>query len=114
MSERFGADARLRTRADYQRTDSARRVSGRYVTLVGRPNGRDQDRLGIVASRKIGGAVVRNRAKRRVRELFRRRPAHAGAPLDVVAIARSGLSDAPFAELQSDFLAALSKLRGAR
>ena len=92
-----------------------RRVSGRFVILVGAVNGGSADRLGIVASRRVGGAVQRNRAKRRLREIFRRREPGAGdRSLDVVAIAKVDLVNAPFDAVQSDFLAALTKLRGAR
>lgn len=92
-----------------------RRVSGRFVTLIGLPNTLGADRLGIVASKRVGGAVVRNRAKRRLREIFRRdQPSGAGTSrsLDVVAIARRELVDAPFAAAEADFIAALGKLRG--
>jgi ribonuclease P protein component len=116
MANRFGPDARLRAREEFQAVDrGGRRVSGRCVTLVGRPNGRAADRLGVIASRRIGGAVERNLAKRRLRDVFRRRAASPGAPaLDVVAIAKAELVRAPFSVVESDFLAALSKLRGAR
>jgi ribonuclease P protein component len=115
MAARFGAQARLRTRDEFKAVErGGRRSSGRFVTLVCRPSDRDQDRLGIIASRRIGDAVTRNRAKRRLREMFRTRDRGAGRPLDVVAIAKNGLTEAPFAEVQKEFLAALSKLRGAR
>jgi len=96
-----------------------RRVSGRYMTIIGQPNTLAFDRLGIVASRRVGGAVVRNRAKRRLREIFRRQsPAGTGSsrlkPMDVVVIARRELVDAPFAALEADFTSALAKLRGTR
>jgi ribonuclease P protein component len=116
MTERFGSGARLRTRPEFLAVDrGGRRVSGRFMTLVGRANGGPSDRLGIVASRRVGGAVSRNRAKRRLRDVFRRRGVDAGyRHLDVVAIARAEIVRAPFAAVQSDFLAALKKLRGAR
>ena len=116
MAQRFGPERRLRARAEFKAVESrGRRVSGRFVILVGAANDGPDDRLGIVASRKVGGAVERNRAKRRLRELFRRRERRAGdRSLDVVAIARVDLARAPFEAVQSDFLAALMKLRGAR
>ena len=90
-------------------------MPGRFVILVGKPNDRAADRLGIIASRRVGNAVARNRAKRRLRDMFRRREPLAGPrALDVVAIARPDLVRAPFADVQLDFLAALKKLRGAR
>lgn len=115
MAARFGARARLRTRDEFKAVErGGRRSSGRFLTLVGRPSDRDEDRLGIIASRRIGDAPTRNRAKRRLREMFRTRDRAAGRRLDVVAIAKIGLTEAPFAEVQQEFLAALSKLRGAR
>ena len=49
MSQRFGPDARLRQRREFKALDSGgRRLSGRFFTLIGKPNGGPQDRLGIV------------------------------------------------------------------
>jgi ribonuclease P protein component len=112
----FRPSARLRARAEFVGVQkSGRRVSGRFVTLIGLPNTLGADRLGIVASKRVGGAVVRNRAKRRLREIFRRdQSSRALRSLDVVAIARRELVDAPFAAAEADFVAALGKLRGAR
>lgn len=116
MAQRFGPDARLRNRAEFKAVDGGgRRVAARFVVLVGKPSDGPTDRMGIIASRRVGGAVQRNRAKRRLREVFRRRERHAGDRcLDVVAIAKADLVHAPFDAVQSDFLAALVKLRGMR
>ena len=113
----FARAVRLRSRAEFDAVqDGGRRVSGRYLTLIGRPNALECDRLGIIASRRVGGAVDRNRAKRRLRDLFRReapsRAREAGRrPMDFVVIARPGLTDAPFAMLEEDFSGALRRLR---
>jgi ribonuclease P protein component len=87
--------------------------------MIGKPNGLACDRLGIIASRRVGGAVVRNRAKRRLRELFRQEsPARAvddgRRALDVVVVARPAVAIVPFAALAADFQEALRKLRGVR
>jgi ribonuclease P protein component len=88
------------------------------MTVLGRPNACGADRLGIIASRRFGGAVARNRAKRRVREIFRR---HLSVdrqtpvrPLDVVVIPRRELLTSPMSLVESEFAAALRRLRGAR
>ena len=83
-----------------------------FVLLV-RPRG-DSDplmRLGITVSRKVGGAVVRNRMKRRLRELARELLPQAGiAGADHVLIGRTGGIERPFAELRADLQRALRKL----
>lgn len=116
---RFPAGSRLRARHEFTAVqDAGRRVATRYMTLLGRLNTLERDRLGIVASRKLGGAVVRNRAKRRLREVFRRGLSPARPPgdrtFDLVAIARRELVDAPFALVEADFQNALRRLRSAR
>ena len=113
MSKSFAPGARLRSRAEFLAVQgSGRRVSARFMTLLGLRNTSDHDRFGIVASRRVGGAVARNRAKRRLREMFRHEDSAAGRPsLDIVAIARRELADAPFASVRSDFRAALDRLR---
>jgi ribonuclease P protein component len=106
---------RLHTRAEFLAVQNGgRRVTSRYFTLLGRPNAHGRDRFGIVASRKVGGAVQRNRAKRRLRAIFRQTPAADAAALDLVVIAKSTLVDAPFTLLTSDFQTALRRLRGSR
>ena len=116
----FGPRVRLRRREEFVRVErQGRRVSGRFLTLVGSPNTLDCDRLGIIASRRVGGAVERNRAKRRLRALFRVAAAHeartAGRiPMDIVAIARRELVDAPASDLAADWQQALRRLRKVR
>ena len=56
-------------------------------------------RIGITASRKVGGAVVRNRFKRRVRDWFRRSRAQLPEDVDVVVIARPGAARLTAAEI---------------
>jgi ribonuclease P protein component len=110
----------LRARTQFLEVqNTGRRVVARYLTMLGRPNGGAEDRLGIIASRRLGGAVDRNRAKRRIREVFRRQrstggPASGQPPLDLVVIARPGIVDAPFGDVTADFQTALRKLRGSR
>ena len=104
-SHTFAKTRRVRRRTEFQRVfDSGYRVSSRYFTLLVAPH-EGATRLGIVASRKLGDAVRRNRAKRLIRELFR----HLDPPraaLDAVVIPRRELFDAPFTDLERDFRAA--------
>jgi ribonuclease P protein component len=115
-----GPDARLRSREEFMAVQQqGRRIATRSLTLLAMPNALDHDRLGIVASRRMGGAVARNRAKRRFREIFRQRDPSARAvdgrrPLDLVVIARREAATAPFADVQKEFVTAIGRLRGPR
>jgi ribonuclease P protein component len=69
--------------------------------------------VGITVTRKIGGAVVRNRARRRLREALRRvLPGPARAGHDYVVVARPGALKQPFAELVRDLSSAIRGLSG--
>jgi ribonuclease P protein component len=72
------------------------------MTVIVLPNDRPHNRLGIVASRRVGGAVSRNRAKRLIREVFRLNKDRVIA-LDIVVIPRIQLLDAPFGAIAADF-----------
>ncbi len=68
-------------------------------------------RLGITVSKKVGGAVVRNRMKRRFRELARKVLPEAGiAGADHVLIGRAGGIERPFDQLETELRKALNKL----
>jgi len=87
------------------------------MTVLARPNRAGGDRLGIIASRRFGGAVSRNRAKRRVREMFRRQLSTGPAStlsrtLDLVVIPRRELLTSPMPVVESEFLNAIRRLRG--
>jgi ribonuclease P protein component len=80
----------VRKRAEFDRIQKGgARVSTRsFVLIVAARPDRDPARLGITASRKIGGAVVRNRAKRLVREAFRATAELFPTGIDLVVIVR--------------------------
>ena len=84
-----------------------------FVLLVRhRGDGDPAVRLGITVSKKVGGAVVRNRMKRRFRELARRILPEAGIPgADHVLIGRPGGIERPFDKLEAELRRALAKVR---
>ena len=110
-SERFTKARRVRRRGEFQRVfDLALRTKGRYLTVLMAPNAAGVARLGIVASRKLGDAVRRNRAKRLIREIFRLAPPlSVRQGVDVVVIPRRELFDATYPGLESDFRGALTR-----
>ncbi|MBE7012429.1 MAG: ribonuclease P protein component [Ruminococcaceae bacterium] len=84
-------------------------VSPALIVYV-RKNGQSFNRLGITASKKIGKAVVRNRAKRRIRELYRTNLHNLKTGYDFVIVARTRTADFPYNMLLSSFLAAMKNL----
>jgi ribonuclease P protein component len=98
----FERRERVRRRAEYQQIyDRGTKVHSRSFTLFRFPNGLETGRLGIAATRKLGGAVVRNRAKRLVREVFRRNKLAPG--FDIVIVPRRELLDTSLVALESEF-----------
>ena len=84
-----------------------RRWMGRHVTIRTLPNGTDDYRLGLAVSKAVGNAVVRNRVKRRLREIVR--GARVAPGCDVVVVARPSAADAPFAGLRADVMGILRR-----
>jgi ribonuclease P protein component len=91
-SQRFRAADRVRKSREYQqsRIEGRRMASRSYALEVTRNP--ERSRLGVVVSRRVGGAVERNRAKRIIREWFRQRRAQLPVSADFVVIARSGVA----------------------
>ena len=68
---------------------------------------RGPSRLGITTSRRVGGAVLRNRVKRLVREFFRRHQHAIVPPKDVLVIARTQAAQAGYADVVQELSKAL-------
>ena len=113
-SERFQSRERIRKRAEFERAyEHGVRVHGRYVTLFLLHTGLNVGRLGVSATRKLGGAVLRNRAKRLIRDIFRRYKVDQG--FDVVVVAKRDLIDAGTTAIETEYRKNLHRgLRQAR
>ena len=93
----FDKSERLAKRRQFERVMSKgrRQRIGTFCTLFISPNGLDRKRLGIIASRKIGNAVARNRAKRKIREVFRHIKDNISPAMDIVIISGKDLVRLP-------------------
>jgi ribonuclease P protein component len=102
MLMKFRPAERIRRRAEFQEVYSrGLKAHSRYATVFLLPNERGVGRLGIAATRKLGDAVRRNRAKRLIREIFRRNKIASG--FDVVVVPKRDLLDASLDALEADY-----------
>ena len=105
MDESFPPERRIRKGSEFAavlRKGRKRRCP--YFTLHILPTpSRDRARLGIIASRRVGAAVQRNRAKRLLREAFRRHVAQLPAGVDLVAVARNPIARARLEDVERAF-----------
>jgi ribonuclease P protein component len=94
-----------------------RKASGRFVMLQGRPTSEtgpraaDSARFGLTASKKVGNAVARNRARRRLRHLLTELMPRAARPgWDYVAVARTATVEAPWDQLTAELEGLFARL----
>lgn len=80
-----------------------------YLVLYARKNRTDGNRVGITVSKKLGKAHIRNRVRRRFREVYRLNEERFLPGWDIVVVARSKAVDAPFSELTRSYLALAKK-----
>lgn len=105
----------LTKRADFLKAARAKRASTAAFTLQARQRGAGEAegiRVGFTCSKKVGNAVARNRAKRRLREIARLvLPQYGRDGFDYVLIGRPSVTAAhPFVEMQEDLRRALEKV----
>ena len=107
----------LKKNSDFRRLYAKGKSSvNRYLAVYCRRNGREVNRLGYTVSAKLGGAVVRNRVRRRLREIARLNAPSMKTGWDIVVVARSRAVAATYAELERayrDACAALGLVREA-
>jgi len=80
-----------------------------YLVLYARPNRSARNRVGITVGKKLGKAVVRNRVRRRLREVYRLNEAKFAPGWDIVVVARSRCIGADFQKLTQAYLSLAEK-----
>jgi len=100
---------RLKHTRDFSRlrTDGMRLACGCLILNWQIATGSQQSRLGVVTPRFLGGAVVRSRCRRLLREVFRRHQDKLNKKVDVVLVARPSLTKQDYASVERDYLKAL-------
>ena len=91
---------RVRKRRDFERAyEEGHKVVTPEFAIFARPNGTRDSRIGVTATRRIGPAVQRNRARRLVREAFRRNRAELPEGFDLVVVVRRSILRSRSSEL---------------
>ena len=107
----------MKTTSSLKRNNEFRRLynkgknaASKYVAVYCRKNGRAANRLGVTVSTKLGGAVQRNRIRRRLKEIYRLNETNLSVGYDVVIVARQASRQAEFKELESSVRYLFNKL----
>ena len=110
---RLPSSRRLKTGHEFTiiKNSGCRMVRGCLIAnwIVGKPD--EGSKLGVITGKKIGPAVVRNRARRLLREAFRLHQFELSKPLQLVLVARASIVNKAFREVERDFLTVLREAR---
>ncbi|MBN1515594.1 ribonuclease P protein component [Candidatus Sumerlaeota bacterium] len=111
MDQRFPKECRVLKRGDFTRAvqQGRRRRNPLFSIAVYDRHDALPARLGLSAPKRLGKAAVRNRAKRRTREFFRKTRGRIRAGVDIVALFHPPCADASYAELSAAFEALLEQ-----
>jgi ribonuclease P protein component len=88
----------------FRRLYASKGVANSYLVLYARPNRSNHNHVGITVSKKLGHAVVRNRTRRRIREVYRLNEGRFTPGWDIVVVARTRAVSAEFSKLTDAFL----------
>ena len=110
---RLGRPSRLQQSRDFARVrqQGERLVLGCLIANWNKLPEGAAPKLGVVTSKKIGGAVQRNRARRLLRESFRLHQHEFVQPVEIILVARNSIAGKNFAGVEKDFLTALHRAK---
>ena len=98
------ARLRLRRGLDFRAVHASRQARrGDLIAVHWCANDLGHPRVGITVSSKVGGAVTRNRVRRRLREVVRPLLSASDLSLDIVVVARPPAAEAPYRQLEAEF-----------
>ncbi len=113
MSESLPPRERIRKKKDFIILyRKGNRYRAKYFNLIYQSNTLAYSRVGVVASRKIGNAVTRNKAKRWMRELYRRNKDMFAYPIDLIMVATAEMKAAAWADLDDHYHRAVRAIFG--
>jgi ribonuclease P protein component len=99
----------LRKRSEIERCQKlGQKLHAKHFLLIVHPSESGESRLAIAVTTKLEKrAVIRNKIKRRIREVFRAVRAHVVRPIDIVVVARRDVQSCLFADYEREILGAL-------
>jgi ribonuclease P protein component len=109
--KRLGRAARIGPSGDFARIrqQGQRMVLGCLIANWQRLPDGSKPKLGVVTSKKIGGAVQRNRVRRLLRESFRQHQHEFAQPVEIILVARNSIAGKKFADVEKDYLTTLKR-----
>jgi ribonuclease P protein component len=111
MRESLAPQERIRKKKDFLILyKKGNRYKSKYFNLICLSNALGYSRVGVVASRKTGNAVIRNKVRRWMRELFRRNKTWLEFPVDLLIVATADMKQATWPELKEHYLLAIKRI----
>ncbi len=111
MSEKFPKTNRILKRERFRTIyEQGRKVSTKFFTAFVLQNAEARPRLGLTVTRKTAPSVGRNRARRLLREVFRKNQALVPAAVDIVLNVKKSLLEAGYREVEEDFVNFLKRI----
>lgn len=113
MVETFRPRERIRRKKDFLLLyREGKRYRGKYFNLIYFPNNLRFSRMAVIASKKTGKAVIRNKIKRLVRELFRRNKGLMKENIDILIVTKKGIHEITWPVLHQSYVEAIQSLWG--